>query len=379
MQARSCLSQNILPNPDSDYVPELGTSTWINSSDIGIVEFEQYFAGYCGAKYGIAVNNGTVGLYLSLLAMGVGRGDEVIVPAFCSQAVAYAVCYTGATPVFADVDKATWNIDIADVELKISPRSKCIIAVHLFGNPVNMQSLRLLAYGYGLSILEDASQAYGCQYKGQRAGSLGHMAVFNFLAHESLETTVSGPASSGMIISSDDKLARACRHYKSLCFPAQGQQSYMPTDISFNYRMRDLHAASEQPETEKINYGKNQRVLNGLLYQELLQGIPGIYLQETEYDARHVFWLNGVRVEKAEYGRNRSELMACLAGLGVETHLFSNAIHRHPAMQKFGCDCSVNLPISCLLADTGFYLPSQACVQEKDIRDICAAIKNFAR
>ncbi len=374
MQARNCLSQNILPKLEAAYVPEITTSTWVNSSDIGIAEFEQYFAGYCGAKYGVAVNNGTVGLYLSLLALGIGKGDEVIVPAFCSQAVAYAVCYTGAIPVFVDVDKATWNMDIAEVEFKISARTKCIIAVHLFGNPVNMQALRLLAYGYGLTILEDASQAYGCQYKGQRSGGLGDMGVFNFLAHESL-----GDAVSGMVISSDEKLARACRHYKNVCFPAQGQRSYMPTDIAFTYRMRNLHAGSEQPDTEKSNYGKNQRTLNGLLYQELLQNIPGIYLQQTEYDAKHVFWLNGIRVENKEYGRSRSELMAYLGGLGVKTQLFGNALNRHPAMQKFGCDCSASLPISDLLVNTGFYLPSQASVQEKEIKDICEAIKAFAR
>lgn len=374
MQARNCLNQNILSNIQSSYVPEVSAESWIDSSDIGIAEFEQYFAGYCGAKYGIAVNNGTVGLYLSLLALGIGKGDEVIVPAFCSQAVAYAVCYTGATPVFADVDAASWNIDIVDVELKISARTKCIIAVHLFGNPVDMQPLRLLAYAHELSILEDASQAYGSQYKGQRAGSLGHMAVFNFLAHESLGSTLSG-----MIISNDDKLIMACHHYKNLCFPAQGQGSYMPGDIGFTYRMRNLHAASEQPDTEKSNCGKNQRTLNGLLYQDLLQGIPGIYLQQTQTEARHAFWLNGIRVASEEYGYSRGELMAYLGGLGVETRLFANAMHKHPAMQKFGCDCSGNLPISCLLADTGFYLPSQASVQEKEVREICQAIREFVR
>ena len=377
MQARNFLNQNMLPKLEPLYVPEVSSKIWVNAADIGIagiIEFEQYFAAYCGAKYGIAVKNGTVGLYLALLALGIGKGDEVIMPDFCSQAVAFAVCYAGAIPVFADVERNTWNMDIAAVEAKISARTKGILAVHLFGNPSNMQALRLLAYGYGLSILEDASQAYGSQYKGQRAGSLGHMAVFNFVAHESLPSGVSG-----MVISSDEKLARACRYHKNLCFPALGQRSYMPNDLGFSYRMRDLHASSEQPDTEKSNQGKNQRTLNGLLYQELLEDIPGIFTQKSEYDGRHAFWLNGISVESKEYGRSRSELMAHLAAKGAETQLFGGPMHKHPAMLKFGCDCSGSFPISELLADTGFYLPSQNSVQENEIRDICRAIKSFAK
>ena len=153
------------------YVTDAVQTGWISSAGKYVTEFEQKFADYCGCKYGVAVCNGTVALHLALVALGIGKGDEVIIPNFTMIATAFAVCYTGATPVFVDADLETWNIDVTKIEEKITPRTKAIIPVHLFGLMCDMDAINAIAQKHGLKVLEDAAEAHGAEYKGRRAGS----------------------------------------------------------------------------------------------------------------------------------------------------------------------------------------------------------------
>ena len=170
------------------YVTEAVSTGWISSSGKYVKEFEEAFSTYSDCKYGVAVCNGTVALHLALAALGIGEGDEVIIPSFTMIATAFAVCYTGAKPVFVDADKNTWNIDCAKIEEKVNEKTKAIIPVHLFGNPCDMDSICGIAEKYGLYIIEDAAEAHGAEYKGKKVGSFSDIGCFSFFANKNLTT-----------------------------------------------------------------------------------------------------------------------------------------------------------------------------------------------
>ncbi|MCL2000075.1 MAG: DegT/DnrJ/EryC1/StrS family aminotransferase [Planctomycetes bacterium] len=364
----------VLSGNELAYVTEAVSTGWISSSGKYVTEFEKAFAAYCGVEHGIAVCNGTVALHLALAALGIGQGDEVIIPDFTMIASAFAVCHTGAKPVFVDADAKTWNIDPARIAEKITPRTKAVMPVHIFGNPCDMAALRTLAVKRELTLLEDAAEAHGAEFSGVRAGALAKIAAFSFFANKNLTT-----GEGGMVVTDDAELADACRYYKNLCFPLNSPRLYLHNDIGFNYRMSNLHAAVGLAQVEKADYYRDLRIRHGRLYRERLGAIPGIVLQEDQANGTNVFWMNGLCVHPKLYGRTRDELVAYLAENGVETRLFFNGMHRQPALQKFGCDCTGTYPVSDFLADNGFYLPSGSGLAENDIIGICALIQAFGR
>lgn len=364
----------LLDGNELAYVAEAVSTGWISSSGKYVGEFEKAFAAWCGAKHGIAVCNGTVALHLALAALGVGPGDEVIIPDFTMASSAFAVCYTGARPVFVDADRDTWNMDARAVEEKITPRTKVVMPVHIFGNPCDMDALQALADKHGLILLEDAAEAHGAEFSGKKAGTLSRLAAFSFFANKNITT-----GEGGMVVTDDDALAAACRYYKNICFPLDAPRAYLHEDIGFNYRMSNLHAAVGLAQVEKADYYRDLRVRHGLRYRELLSAIPGLVLQKDQPGGRNVFWMNGLCVRPEVYGRTRDELAARLAEQGVETRLFFNGMHRQPALRKYGCDCSGEWPVSDFLADNGLYLPSGSGLTEEDIARVCGLIRDFGR
>ena len=362
----------LLAGNELAYVTEAVSTGWISSSGKYVTEFEKTFADYCGVKHGIAVCNGTVALHLALAALEIGPGDEVIIPDFTMIASAFAVCYTGAQPVFVDACPKTWNIDVERVKEKITPRTKAIMPVHIFGNPCDMSALRALAEKHGIVLLEDAAEAHGAEFSGIKAGALGKIAAFSFFANKNIT-----PGEGGMVVTDDDNLASACRYYKNLCFPLDAPRTYLHGHIGFNYRMSNLHAALGLAQVEKCDYYRSLRVQHGLLYRELLKNTPGIALQEDQPQGLNVFWMNGLAVQQETYGHTREELIAHLAENGVETRLFFQGMHRQPALREYGCDCSGSYPASDFLADNGFYLPSGSGLTESDIRMICRLVHEF--
>ena len=364
----------LLDGNEAKYVNEALSTGWISSSGKYVTDFEKVFAEYCGVRHGIAVCNGTVALHLAIVALGIGAGDEVIVPDFTMIASAYAVCYAGATPVFVDADAATWNVDVARLEACITPRTKAIMPVHIFGNPCDMGAINALAKQHGLAVLEDAAEAHGAEFQGKRAGGLSDLAGFSFFANKNVTT-----GEGGMVVTDNDALATACRYYKNLCFPVDAPRTYMHEDIGFNYRMSNLHAAIGLAQTERADAYVALRIRNGLLYRKYLSEIPGISLQVDQRGGKNVFWMNGICVRPEEYGRTREALVAHLLEKSIDTRLFFNGMHRQPALKKFGCDCGGNYPVSDRLADNGFYLPSGSGLTKGEIERICAVVAKFAR
>lgn len=355
------------------YVTEAVQTGWVSSSGKYVSEFEKAFAEYCGVKHGVAVCNGTVALHLALIALGVGSGDEVIIPDFTMIASAFAVCYTGATPVFADVDANTWNISVDAVRDKITSRTKAIMAVHILGNPCDMAALRCLAEAHGIELMEDAAEAHGAEFENRKAGALSRIAAFSFYANKNITT-----GEGGMVVTDDETLANACRYYKNLCFPLEAPRNYLHKQLGFNYRMSNLHAAIGLAQTEKADIYRAMRIKNGLLYRKLLSQVPGVILQQDQQQARNVFWMNGLCLTE-KYGRTRDELISHLRNQGIDTRLFFNGMHRQPALREFGCNCSGVYAISDMLADNGFYLPSSNSLKKSDIERICEVISDYRR
>ena len=278
------------------YVTDAVRTGWISSAGNYVSAFEKAFAEYCGVKHGIAVCNGTVALHLALRALGVGPGDEVIIPDFTMIASALAVCYCGATPVFVDANPVTWNIDIAAVEQHITSATKGIMAVHIFGSPCDMAALQTIADRHELWLMEDAAEAHGATFRGKKSGSLSRIAGFSFFANKNITT-----GEGGMVVTDDDDLANLCRYYKNMCFPLDAPRTYLHEHIGYNYRMSNLHAAIGLAQTERADEYKYIRQKHGKQYRELLSVIPGIKLQQNIADGESVYWMNGL-VLTPEYG-----------------------------------------------------------------------------
>lgn len=365
----------MLAGNELKYVTEAVSTGWISSSGKYVTEFEKQFAEYCGCKYGIAVCNGTIALHLALIGLGIGKGDEVIVPTFTMIASAFAVCYTGAKPVFVDADKDTWNIDVKKIEEKITSKTKAIMPVHIFGKMCDMDAIHALAKKYNLYVLEDAAEAHGASYHGVKAGASSDIAAFSFFANKNITT-----GEGGMVVTNNKEFYDRARYFKNVCFPLDGPRNYQHEDIGYNYRMSNVVAAIGLAQVEKADDYKGMRIRNHQLYKKYLSGVPGILFQSEPYkDCVDVCWMNTIVINSKEYGHTKDELIAYLKEYEIDTRLLFTGMHKQKALQDFGCDCSGDYPVCEWLTENGFYLPSASSLTEDQIKKICDLIISFKK
>ena len=362
----------LLGGRELEYVTDAVRTGWISSSGSYVTRFEEAFAEYCGVRHAVAVCNGTVAIHLALAALGIGRGDEVIIPSFTMIATAFAVCYTGAVPVFVDADRGTWNIDVTKIEEKITPRTKAIIPVHIFGNPCDMDAMERTAKKHGLHIVEDAAEAHGAEFGGRKAGSFSDIAAFSFFANKNLTT-----GEGGMVVMDSDEHYGRCRYFKNMCFPVDAPRVYSHDDIGFNYRMSNLHAAIGLAQVEKADEYRGMRVRNAGLYRKYLSGCRGIIFQEDQPGGLSVHWMNAIVVDPVEYGHTKDELIARLKESGIDTRLLFVGMQRQKSLRDYGCDCSGEYPVTDWLSANGFYLPSASGLTEGQIERICGVIREY--
>lgn len=361
-----------LSGNESEYVNDCLSSGWISSSGKYVQSFEEQFAKYCGANYGVAVCNGTVALHVALVAAGIKKGDEVIIPNFTMIASAFAVCYTGAMPVFVDVEANTWNIDVHKIEAKITQHTRAIMPVSIFGHPCKMDEISALAKKHNLIIIEDAAESHGAEYKGRRTGNLADITAFSFFANKNITT-----GEGGMVVTNDENLYKKALYFKNLCFPLDGPRSYIHNEIGFNYRMTNIQAAIGLAQTEKADEYKNRRIKNAELYRRFLKGVPGIVFQHTQPAVVPVHWMNAIVIKAEDYGKSRDELIAYLKTRKIETRLLFVGMHKQPALIKYGCDTHGSFPVTEWLTENGFYLPSGSNLKEDTIQFICNEIIRF--
>jgi perosamine synthetase len=349
-----------------DYVAVCIKTNWISSKGKYIEEFEQKFAEYCGCKYGITTTNGTTALHLALVSLGIGKGDEVIIPTFTMIATAFAVAYTGATPVLVDADKETWNMDVSQIESKITPRTKAILPVHIYGHPCEMDEIINIAKKHNLYVIEDAAEAHGSEYKGKKVGGFGQINCFSFYANKIITT-----GEGGMVVTDDFEIAEKARRMKDLAHSKS--KRFLHTDIAYNYRMTNLQAALGLAQFEKINEYIDRRRAHAFLYNDLLKNIQGIKLPPEKEYVKNVYWMYGILLED-EFGISRDDLAEQLKIKGIETRDFFIPVHQQPAFIKMGLFQNERYPVADLLCKTGLYLPSGSGLSEIQIREVCLAV-----
>lgn len=363
----------LLAGNELKYVIDAVETGWISSSGKYVTEFENKFAAYSDCQYGIAVCNGTIALHLALIALGIGKGDEVILPTFTMISSAFAVCYTGATPVFIDADKDTWNIDVTKIEEKITSRTKAIMPVHIFGKMCDMDPILALAEKYNLYIVEDAAEAHGATYKGKKAGSFSDMAAFSFFANKNLTT-----GEGGMVVTTNKEIYDRARYFKNVCFPLDGPRNYQHEDIGYNYRMSNVVAAIGLAQVEKADEYREMRIRNHRLYKKYLKDVPGIIFQsEPSEDCIDVCWMNTIVIDPIKYGHSKDEVITHLKEKGIDTRLLFTGMHKQKAIIDYGCDCVGEFPVCEWLTENGFYLPSGSNITEGQIEFICSVLEKF--
>lgn len=354
------------------YVRESIKTGWISSGGRFVGEFENNFAKFSGNKYGVSVTNGTTALHTALLALGIGSGDEVIIPDFTMVACLFAVLYVGATPVFVDADADTWNMDVSQIEEKITKKTKAVMVVHIYGHPVDMTPVKKLAKKHGLKIIEDAAEAHGATYKGKSVGCLGDVGCFSFYGNKILTT-----GEGGMVVTNNKKIYDQSRYYKNLCFSLDGPRDYLHHELGFNYRMTNVAAAIGLAQLEKANELVERRRKNADRYIKRLKDVPGLSLPVERGYAKNVYWMFGVVVEKKMFGVSRDELAERLKEGGIDTRVFFQPMHKQPVLKKYRVKSKGSFPVSEYLAKNGLYLPSGSGLKLRQINRVCQEIKKI--
>jgi len=354
----------MLAGNEAKYVNEAVSTGWISSSGKYVSDFEKAFAAYCETEYAVAVCNGTVALHLMLVAAGIGKGDEVIIPSFTMAATAFSVCHAGAKPVFVDSHSKTWNIDPAKIEEKITPKTKAIMVVHIFGNPCDMDSINAIAKKHNLLVLDDSAEAHGAEYKGKKTGNLAAITAFSFFANKNLTT-----GEGGMVLTNSKDFYDKLRYYKNVCFPLDAPRIYEHANIGFNYRMSNLHAAIGLAQTEKADFYRELRIRNAELYRKKLSKIKGIEFQQDEPDSLNVHWMNAILVP------DKDKLIRHLKDNGIETRLLFTGMHKQKSLLDYGCDGSGDYSVTEHLTEHGLYLPSGSNLREEEIEFVCEKVR----
>lgn len=352
----------LLNGNEKKYLIECIDTGWVSSEGPFIKRFEEAFAAKVGRKYGVAVSNGSVALDTALIALDLKPSDEVIMPTFTIICCASAITRAGANPVLVDADPLTWNMNVSEIEAKITPKTKAIMVVHIYGLPVEMDKVLRLAQKYNLKIIEDAAEQHGQHYKRRPVGSFGNISCFSFYPNKHITT-----GEGGMIATDDTNLAERCRSLRNLCF--QAGRRFVHDELGYNYRMTNIQAALGVAQLERIDefVAKKRRI--GALYNKLLSRVTSIQLglPRTEY-AESIYWVYGI-VLKDEVPFDARAAIKRLDKVGVGARPFFWPMHEQPVFTKMGLFKGESYPVSERIARRGFYIPSGLGLTEEQIED----------
>ena len=347
----------LLDGNEREYLLECLDTGWISSEGPYIKQFEEKFAAKVGRKYGIAVSNGSVALDAAVVALGLGAGDEVILPTFTIISCAAAIVRAGALPVVVDSDPLTWNMDVAQVAACITLRTKAIMVVHIYGLPVDMDPLLQLAAKHGLKIIEDAAEMHGQTYKGRPCGSFGDISTFSFYPNKHITT-----GEGGMLVTDDPVLAEKCRSLRNLCF--QAKKRFVHEELGWNFRMTNLQAALGVAQLETLDAHVLQKRKMGQRYDQLLAGLPDVQrpIISTSY-ADNIYWVYGMVLGDSHLF-DADEAMRRLGDEKIGTRPFFWPMHEQPVFLKMGLFKDTRCPVAERISRRGFYVPSGLCLSE---------------
>jgi perosamine synthetase len=353
-----------IDHQEIDLVMDCLKSGWISSQGKYIGEFEKAFSEFCGARFGVATSNGTTALHLALLTLGIGPGDEVIVPALSFIATANVVVYTGAKPVFADVDKKTWTLDPSQLRPLITDRTKAIIPVHLYGHPADMEPIMALAEEYHLWVIEDAAEAHGAEYKGKRVGSLGNLGCFSFYGNKIIST-----GEGGMIVTDNPEWVAKAQILRD--HGMSKKIKYWHPVLGYNFRMTNVQAALGLGQMNKIEMIIDQKRRIAQTYSRGLEGVKGIGLPSEETWGKNVFWLYSILIHP-ETGKKRDDLIEYLHQFQVASRPVFFPMPDMPFYAPGG-----HFPTAQKISKQGISLPSGSSLTSEQIHYIIELIRQF--
>lgn len=359
------VNEPLLDGNEKKYLIECIDTGWISSEGPFVKAFEERMAETVGRKYGIALCNGTAALEVAVSALELQPGDEVIMPTFTIISCAAAIIRRGCIPILVDSDPATWNMDVSQIEAKITNRTKAIMVVHIYGLPVDMEPIINIATQYKLKIIEDAAEMHGQTYKGQPCGSLGEISTLSFYPNKHITT-----GEGGMVLTDDEKLAERCRSLRNLCF--QPQKRFVHEELGYNFRMTNLQAALGLAQIERLSEFVDRKRRMGKKYTELLSVLPALELPvaRTIY-AENIYWVYGV-ILKEQSGVDAEEMMRRLSQRGIGTRPFFWPMHEQPVFKKMRLFNKEHYPVAERMARRGFYLPSGMALTEGQIEEVCS-------
>ena len=359
----------LLDGNEEKYLLECIRTGWISSEGPFIKQFEEKFASYIGRNEGIAVSNGSGALDIAVQALDIGSGDEVIMPTFTIISPAQSVVRTGATPVLIDCDPITWNMDVSQLEAKITFKTKAILVVHIYGLPVNMDPILELCKKHNLYLIEDAAEMHGQTYQGKKCGSFGDISTFSFYPNKHITT-----GEGGMIMVDNAELAERCRKLRNLAFEPKGRR-FIHNELGWNYRMTNMQAAIGLAQLEKIDKHIERKRWIGKMYSEKLEGLKGFQLPlKSDSYSDNIYWVFGLVAETKDLCETTVEK---LTAAGIGTRPFFWCMHEQPVFNKKGLFLNEKYPVAEKLARNGFYLPSGLSLNETDVKLVVTTLKNI--
>lgn len=372
------VNEPLIGDKEIEYVLDCLRTGWISSSGKYLESFEQAWASYCGMRFGIAVSNGTTALQVAAGCIGLQPGDEVILPTFTIISCAQAVTYNGGIPVLLDSEPRTWCMDVSQLADRITPRTRAIMPVHIYGHPVDMDPVISLAKEHGLVIIEDAAEAHGAEYLSgrntsnpvwRRCGGLGDISVFSFYANK-LVTTGEG----GMVLTNVPQIAERAHSLRNLCF--KRERRFYHTELGHNFRLTNLQAAIGLAQVERMPETIAKKRWMGESYTQRLKHINGIQLPVEEAWARQVYWMYGLVLDEST-GLDAVEFARRMLAEGIETRPFFLGMHEQPVYADMGLFKGEMYPVAERIARQGLYLPSGLTLTEAQIDEVCRAVEKI--
>jgi perosamine synthetase len=354
----------VLEGNEERYVRDCLETNWISSLGRYIPRFEESFASWCGMPHGVACSSGTAALHLALTALGVGPGNEVLIPDFTLIVSANTVIQAGARPVLVDVDSRTACIDPSKIEEKVTPRTRAIMAVHMYGHPCDMPAIGEIARRRGLAVVEDCAEAHGARLGDARVGTFGEANAFSFYGNKILTT-----GEGGMVLTRDGALAAKLRLLRDQAFE---EPRFVHREMGFNYRLTNVQAAIGLAQTEKADEKVEKKRAIARWYLDRLRDCPDVTLPYEAPGARSVYWMFAVRLGD-RFTRGRDGVMQELKANGIDTRAFFCPMHLQPVFQKNDPrfpDVRGSYPVSADLWKRGLYLPSGLGLTEKQVDEV---------
>jgi perosamine synthetase len=358
------VNEPLLDGNEKKYLNECIDTGWISSEGPFVDKFEKEFASKLGRKHGIAVTNGTAALDAAVEAVGIKKGDEVIVPTFTIISCLHQIIRVGAIPVLIDADPRTWNMDISQLENKINSKTKAIMVVHIYGLPVEMEPVEKICKKYNLKLIEDSAELIGQNYKNRPCGSFGDISTVSFYPNKHITT-----GEGGMILTNDDYLAEKCRELRNLCF--QQKKRFVHEKLGWNLRMSNIQAALGLAQLERLDKFIGKKRWIGNLYNKFLSDLKSLQLpvHKTDY-ADNIYWVYGV-ILNDDVAIDAEEAIKLFAKNGIGCRPFFYPMHQQPVLKKIGLFKNERYPVAEKISKKGFYLPSGLTLTENQIKEVC--------